>query len=161
VRITYLLSFEDYFDAAQARNRKGRKAYQAILLVTAALLFGAWIRTGSTQRGHVCALLALLLLGCLPLTNWIRKRSFGSAYRRGAANAVPKEFTVEISEEGLQYDGSAIREEWSKFSKYSESGNAFILYQADSIHAIFPKRAFDITGVSTFRRLVQSKLARL
>jgi len=35
-----------------------------------------------------------------------------------------------------------------------------ILYQGGSIHAIFPKRAFDINDLSSFRRLVETSLTR-
>jgi YcxB-like protein len=160
VKITYRLSFYDYFDAAQARDAKGWKARGLILLAVAAALFGVWIGTRKTQNGYVYVLLSLLLLGSLALANWLKRRSFKKAYVRGAVSTAPKDFTAEISEDGIQLDGSASREEWSHFSKYSESINAFILYQADSIYAIFPKRSFDTNAMNTFRRLVQAKLAR-
>jgi hypothetical protein len=113
------------------------------LLLFAALLpmlFAIWMRTGTALFG----LLALLLLSSLFLAWWIGKRSFENAYRKGATKGANQEFSVDISEEGIQSADSTDRGQWPRFSNYSESKNPFIIYQADSIHVIVPKRAFDV-----------------
>jgi hypothetical protein len=80
--------------------------------------------------------------------------------RRGVSTGSNKEVSVEISDEGIQSADSASRDEWSHFSKYSESKNAFIVYKGDCIYVILPKRAFDIDGVDRFRMLIEAKLPR-
>jgi len=57
---------------------------------------------------------------------------------------VNQEFSVDISEEGIQSADSTDRGQWPRFSNYSESKNPFVICQADSIHVIVPKRAFDV-----------------
>jgi hypothetical protein len=104
------------------------------------MLFAIWMRTGTALFG----LLALLLLSSLFLAWWIGKRSFENAYRKGATKGANQEFSVDISEEGIQSADSTDRGQWPRFSNYSESKNPFIIYQADSIHVIVPKRAFDV-----------------
>jgi hypothetical protein len=160
VRITYRLAFDDYYDASQEQNAKARQVRQGAILAIAVLLFGAWIRTGNTRVGHVYLALALLLVVALPLAKWLSKRSFKNPYERGATKRSDNELTVEISEDGIQGSDSTNREEWLHFSKYSESNDAFILYQVDSVHVILPKRSFDINGLDSFRRLIKGKLAR-
>jgi YcxB-like protein len=160
MRITYRLTFDDYYDAAQARNAKDRYIRGGLVLAIAVLLFGAWMRTRNTRAGHIDLVLALLVLVSLPLAGWLSKLSFKKAYRRGATNGANEKFTLEISEEGIQSADSTNREKWLDFSKYSESDNAFIIYRADSIHVILPKRAFDVNDVGNFRQLIKAKLAR-
>jgi hypothetical protein len=95
------------------------------------------------------------------LARWIDKLRFRNSYRKGAIPGVgSKEFTVDISEEGVQGPEAQTKEKWSHFSKYSESDNAFILYQGNSIHAIFPKRAFDVDRMDRLRQLLRTKLGR-
>lgn len=160
MRITYRLTFDDYYDAAQARNAKDRYIRGGLVLAIAVLLFGVWMRTRNTRAGHIDLVLALLFLVSLPLAGWLSKLSFKNAYRRGATNGTNEKFTLEISEEGIQNADSTNREKWLDFSKYSESDNAFIIYRADSIHVILPKRAFDVNNVGNFRQLIKAKLAR-
>jgi hypothetical protein len=133
---------------------------RGLVLAITVLLFVAWTRAGNARAGHIDLLLALLVLVSLPPAQWMNERSFKKAYGRGVFQRANKECTLEISEEAIQSADSTNREEWSHFSKYSESKNAFIPYTADSIYAIFPKRTFDTNGMDTFRRLIAAKLAR-
>jgi hypothetical protein len=118
------------------------------------------MRAGNPSARHVYLLLASLVLVSLLLAQWVSKRSFLNAYRRGVSTGSNKEVSVEISDEGIQSADSASRDEWSHFSKYSESKNAFIVYKGDCIYVILPKRAFDIDGVDRFRMLIEAKLPR-
>lgn len=160
MRIIFRLEFEDYYDAAQARSARDRRVRQVAVLAVVALLLVAWMRAGNSRGGYVYVLLALLLLLSIPLAQWVSKRSFLNALRKDASTGPNREFSVEISKEGIQSADSAYRDDWSHFSKYSESNGAFILYQEDSISAILPKRAFDVDGADGFRRLVEAKLPR-
>jgi hypothetical protein len=109
MRIGYRLSFDDYYDASRVRNAKSRHLQQGVISVASLMLFATWMRTGTARFG----LLALLALSSLFLAWWIGKRSFENAYRKGATRGANQEFTVDISEEGIQGADSTDREEWS------------------------------------------------
>jgi hypothetical protein len=160
VTITFRLESEDYFDAAQARSAIGRRVRQAGVLTTLVLLFVVLKPTTNVRNGTAFLLLAVLLLGIQRLATWLERRSLKNAFKRGDSDAESREITVEISEQGIQSTDLRTSQEWSGFSKFSESNNAFILYEADSICAILPKRAFDAEGIDRFRRLIQTKLKR-
>ena len=161
MRVTYRLAFEDYYDAYQARTAKRRRVRELLLLAITVLLCAAWIRTENRRVGQGYLVLGVMFLLSLPAARWLNKISFENAYRRGASDSSGKEFTVDISEDGIQVPHTPHKENWSCFSKYSESGSAFILYRSSSIHAILPKRAFEAGDIDSFRRLLRGKLARL
>ena len=162
MKITYRLTFEDYDDAARARNAKDRRIRAGAALGMSVLLFGYWMASGrNAQVGHAWLLLATFVVVIYLLFRWIDKLRFRKAYQRGSEGGFDRnELIVDISEDGIKSSEASNIEEWSYFSKYSESNNAFILYRANSIHAIFPKRAFDVDGMDSFRRLLQAKLGR-
>ncbi len=162
MRITYRLAFEDYYDAARARDAKGVRIRAGAALGMSVLLFGYWMASGRDARvGRACLLMVAFAVVVYLLARWIDKLRFRNSYRKGAAPGLDgKELTVDISEEGVQGPEAQNKEEWLHFSKYSESDKAFILYRANSIHAIFPKRAFDVDGMNSFRQLLRTKLER-
>jgi hypothetical protein len=162
MRITYRLTFEDYCDAARARNAGHWRSRAGVTLAVSVLLCGYWMASGRNVRvGRTCLLIVALLVVVYLLTGWLRNLRFRNSYRKGAEPGFDgKEFTVDILEEGIQSPDTPSKEEWSQFSKYSESNNSFILYRNNSIQAIFPKRAFDVDGMNSFRRLLQEKLGR-
>jgi len=162
MRITFNLTTEDYYDAAQARNKRNRRISGVVALATAFVIIALWIRGPDVESGHKYLSLGLFLImffGIFPASKWIEKYSFRHALKNAEYNQ-NKELTIDISDTGIQSLDSPQREDWSRFSKYSETVSSFILYQADSIHAIFPKRAFDPESINSFRRILDAKLPK-
>ena len=162
MKITYRLTFEDYYEAARARNAKDGRIRAGAALGMSVLMFGHWLASGrNAQVGYAWLLIAAFAVVIYMLFRWIDKLRFRNAYQRASEGDFDgNEVIVDISEEGIQNPKTSSREEWSYFSKYSESDNAFVLYRANSVHAICPKRAFDADGMNSFRRLLQVKLGR-
>ena len=67
------------------------------------------------------------------------------------------DFTADISHEGIHIttpsEDSQVK--WSSFIRALESDKIFMLFHAEWIFSIFPKRAFGPGGVDQFRELVR------
>ena len=161
MRTTFRLAFEDYYDAEQARNAKNRYVTTFAILAMTLLLGLVLMRQPVTQGGHplVALVLAfLVLVGAVRAVRWLDKRSFERSFNRDANDA--KVCTVDISESGIELLDPPQRDEWSSFSKYSESDKSFILYQGTSVYAIFPKRALHLEDVEHVRRILNARLPK-
>jgi hypothetical protein len=70
------------------------------------------------------------------------------------------DFTAEISDEGIHIttlsEDSQVK--WSSFIRALESDKIFMLFHAEWIFSIFPKRAFGPGGVDQFRELVRCNI---
>jgi hypothetical protein len=78
----------------------------------------------NARVAHTCLLIVAFLVVVYLLIGWVHSLKFRNLYRKGSEPGFDrKEFTLDISEEGIQA-ADAATEEWSHFSKYSESNNA-------------------------------------
>jgi hypothetical protein len=163
MRITFHLAFEDYYDAAQVLNASNRRISGVAVIALAVVLGVVWMRVPNVTGGHhhfLLASLLLMLLASFPAVRYLSKLSSARAYRKARGDKAGKEFTVDISEDGIQSLDPPQKDEWSRFSKYSESAGAFILCRETSVYAILPKRAFDREGIDSFRRILGAKLPK-
>jgi hypothetical protein len=163
MRISFRLALEDYYDALQVSRARNRRIRGIAVFTMAVVLAVVLMREPNVPGGHpIIALVCLLviLLGSIPTFSWLERRSFKNSDNKGAASYPDRELTIEISETGIETVNSVHRDEWSRFSKYSESDNAFILYRDNTIYSILPKRAFDSEGISSFRRILEAKLSK-
>ena len=161
MRITFRLASEDYYEAAQARSANNRRVSEVAFLAMVGALSVVWIRAPNARGGHSYALLGFVLLALLaliPVSRLLAKLSFTNTWKNAADPG--KDFTVDISEHGIQSLDPTQKDEWSRFSKYSESVNSFILYKDGSVYAILPKRAFDPESINSFRRILKAKLPK-
>jgi hypothetical protein len=73
------------------------------------------------------------------------------------------DFTADISGEGIHIvtPSEDSRVKWSAFIRALESDKIFMLFHAEWIFSIFPKRAFDPVGLEQFRELVRSNIPPL
>jgi len=72
-----------------------------------------------------------------------------------------KEISVDIELDGIQVVGDPNKEDWSHFSNYTESPNAFILYRSNTIETILPKRAFSPDSLSSCRQILEANIETL
>jgi hypothetical protein len=161
MKITYKCEYTDHYEAQLMGNAKQR----LIMLRTTLAAFTFFCVVGflatDPQDKYRFPLLGLMFLGVIPIYQLRQKlllRSIKKAYERGGGD---KQNEVEITEDGIQNLNSQDKQPWSYFSRYSESPNDFILYRANMIYAIFPKRAFDNAGLEFFRRILKARLSQL
>ena|SRR5215469_2114683 len=160
MRVSFHLSVEDCDAAWRARTARNRRIRRFIILATFAVLFGLAVRSASTRAVGVLVLFGLVALASIPVETLLMRRSFEKACR-AAKRGQRTEVTAEISERGLEGVDTQSMQEWSHFSGFSESDSHFILYHAGMIEAIFPKRAFDASGVDRFRDLLRANIRAL
>lgn len=161
MRITYRLTCDDYYEAAQTSKRERRWiSFSAFLSLWVMLVFAS-IRSRGVHSEPVYAVFGFLLVLFVVLDRlavWLGKVFFMRACAR-KADSLDKEFIVNISESGISKPDSLTSEDWSSFSKHKESANDFVLYRSNLIYVILPKRAFALDDLDTFRRLLKTKLA--
>jgi hypothetical protein len=162
MQITFRLASEDYYDAALTHRAKNRRINEAAVLAMVVVLSVVWMRAPNAQstRSYVgLGLLLVVLVAMVLASRWLEKFSFRNASRDAEVNPC-KECSVDISEDGIQTTDQAQRDDWSHFSKYSESARSFILYQGSSVCAILPKRAFRPDSIDRFRHILKKTLPK-
>jgi hypothetical protein len=163
MRSTFHLGLDDYYDAAQARNAKNRRIANSAVLLIILLLGLVWFRTPTPKGGHpvsALVLASLLLIGVMRATSWLGKLYFERSFDSAANHETSKVYTVDISEDGIELLDPPQKDEWSSFSKYSESDRSFILYQGASVCAILPKRSLGPQDVDQIRRILGARLSK-
>lgn len=160
MRIKYRLSREDYWDAKQMHGAVQRRVLRWSALALVVLMCSFWVATGRRAKdGYSYLLICIVLAGAYFLNQRIEKKRFERAYREWGKTGPVKDFTVDISEEGFHHPDLQKAVAWSTYSKYSESDNAFIMFdRKGSIYAIFPKRALDADEVLALRQLLKENL---
>jgi hypothetical protein len=161
MRVTYFLNFEDYYNASQEHGAKARGVSRCALLAMAALLGVVMMRSASASvwRDYLSLGLVIVLLVFLPqAVRWLNKLYLRYANTRASRADTGKKISVDIEENGIQVVGVPNKQEWSYFSNYSESAQAFILYRSNTIEAILPKRAFDHASLSSCRQILKANI---
>ncbi len=160
MRISYLLTPGDYYDASRIQSTKQRLLRRLAILLICIILCVLWTRQNGVRGTYAFALLAFFILLSEFAAARLGRFYFKRALRQGTKESSGTEFTVDILEDGIQTLGTSNLDQWSHFSGYSESPSSFVLLGKNSIEAIFPKRAFDADGIRDFRRILMSRVAR-
>jgi YcxB-like protein len=93
------------------------------------------------------------------VVGWLNKLHFKYANTRAFHAGPGKEFSVDIQEDGIQAVGVPNKQEWSYFSSYSESAQAFILYRSIPSKLFLPKCAFNPDSLNSFRQILKANIA--
>ena len=82
----------------------------------------------------------------------------GRSFRRD--QRLQQHFEAVVSDEGLDISSptASTNHTWAAFTRYVESRNLFLLYQAPQVFNVLPKRAFAEGEAEAFRGLLQEKL---
>jgi hypothetical protein len=161
MRVTYCLNSEDYYDASQVSTAKARWVSRCARLAMVVLLGVIIMRSpgASVWRDYLSLGLVIVLLMFLPqAVRWLNKLYLRYANTRASRADTEKEISVDIEEGGIQVVGVPSKQEWSYFSNYSESAQAFILYRSNAIEAILPKRAFSRDSLSSCRQILEANI---
>jgi len=157
------LTGADYL-SAQWLHMKPRRGYRiagyvvmglfgvALLLVTAATIAEGDPHVLLTFCGPVFVLAAVFAS---------KRHQLLRIYRRQIA--LQGEHRIEFSSSGLRAESSRARGElsWSMFIKYREGEEMFLLYQADNLFHMLPKRWFQgSAAIQAFRDLLQGQQIR-
>ena len=75
-------------------------------------------------------------------------------------NRLQQPFEAVVSQDGIDISSQtgSSKYAWSAFTRYAESRNLFLLYQAPKIFNVFPKRAFAPGEEESFRSLLSERL---
>jgi len=105
--------------------------------------------------------IALIVLIGVPAAQLIYDFFLKKRYAKVVAKSGSKMNSIlEIYESGIQRPDSSVKVEWPYFSSYSESANDFVLYHANMIDTILPKRAFESQDVEKLRQILNANISR-
>lgn len=152
MRVTYQLTESDFLEAQSRHSGVWLKLLRiwGILLIAAALISA----TRYPQQYSNYVLPLLLGLFFLFGLRMLARRSFRRDQR------LKQHFEAVVSESGIAISSptASTNNRWTAFSRYVESRNLFLLYQAPQVFNVLPKRAFAEGETEAFRALLQEKL---
>lgn len=111
------------------------------------------------QRNPNLALVNAAIGAYLLYCGFAIHRYFRRAYRKD--QRFKHDFTLDASEEGIHVvtPTSESDMKWATFVRYLESDEIFMLFIADLLFVVVPKRAFGLGEVDEFRNLLCRKIA--
>ncbi len=152
MRLDYDLTENDFLEAQRRHGGIRARLVQVwgILLVAAAVISA--ISHPHSYSAFILPLLFgfFLLFGTRLLTR--------SSFRRDPR--LQQHFQAVISDTGIDFSNptGSTQSTWSAFTRYVESRNLFLLYQAPHVFNVLPKRAFASGDEESFRGLLNAKL---
>ena len=152
MRVAYNLSENDLLEAQRKHGGMWAKAIRVwgLLLILAGL--GSIALDPKQYAGAVLPILlgAFFLFG----PSLLGRRAFRKDDRlQQPIEAVASESGIEVSS-----PTASSKYEWSAFTRYAESKNLFLVYQAPNVFNVFPKRAFALGEEESFRALLSARL---
>jgi hypothetical protein len=164
MKIIYRVSEEDYVGARDLFVANEKPFYRRVsrrampwtggLLLILAILFAV-----GPQRNLNLALVNVAIGTYLLYCGFAIHRYFRRAYRKD--QRFQYDFTLDASEEGIHVVTPTSESEmkWATFVRYLESDKIFMLFIADLLFIVVPKRAFASGEVDQFRDLLRRNLA--
>jgi hypothetical protein len=152
MRITYKLSQDDLIEAQGKHGGVWAKAAPVFGLFLILAGVGAIALNPKQNIGAISPILVgLFLLFGLRLSI---RRSFRQNQR------LQQEFEAVVSQNGIDISSPTCSSKyaWSAFTRYVESRNLFLVYQAPKVFNVFPKRAFAPGEEDSFRSLLSERL---
>ena len=150
MRVAYKLSENDLLEAQSKHGGVWSKAIWVwgLILILAGL--------GSIATKQYASAVLPILLGVFFLFG------LGLRVRRSFRqdNRLQEQFEVVISQSGIDVSSPtrSSKYAWSAFTRFVESKNLFLVYQAPKVFNVFPKRAFTPGDVESFRSLLSEQL---
>lgn len=160
------LSFEDYLAAQRLTMQPARWVTFALILLFLFAVLGAILGVVAAARGDSSLLMmmvpaAALSVGVLLNQYVILPRRLRHLFSQQKDIRAP--FEIELTPEAFQTTSATghARRPWTDFVTWRENQNLFVLYYADNLFAIVPKRAFaEPNAVETIRGYLQAANVR-
>ncbi len=154
MRVAYKLSENDLIEA---QGRHGGVWTKAIPIVGLLLILTGLGSIALNPKQNAGAILPILIgLWFLFGSRMSIRRSF----RRD--NRLQQQFEAVVSQDGIDISSptGSSKYEWSAFTRYVESKNLFLVYQAPRVFNVFPKRAFAPGEEESFRGLLSERVGK-
>jgi hypothetical protein len=152
MRLAYTLTANDLVEAQRKHGGWWSKLEPVwgLCLFAAGLASLAMNRNGLPAAGFTTMLGLFFLFG----RTWLIRRAF----RRD--NRLQQPFETVVSDSGIDVSSasSSSQHTWSAFTRFVETKNLFLVYQAENLVNIIPKRAFLAGEEESFRALLSSRL---
>ncbi len=164
MNVTYRVTEQDYVEACRLflanetplYRRYSRRAMPwigAVVLVTHIAVLAI------VPRPEMVLVIPGLLIGCYLLyCGFAIRRHFRRLFRKD--RRFQHEFTAAISDEGIQiatpFSDSQMK--WTTFVRFLESDQIFMVFIAEWLFLVFPKRAFVPAEAELFRAQLQQKI---
>jgi hypothetical protein len=152
MRVTYKLSEDDLIEA---QGKHGGLWTKALGVCGLLLILAGLGSIASNAKQYENAILPILLgLFFLFGLRLLVRRSFRQDKR------LQQPFEVVVSQDGIDVSSptSSTKYGWSAFTRYVESKNLFLVYQAPKVFNVFPKRAFAPGEEEFFRSMLSERL---
>lgn len=152
MRVAYKLSQEDLIEAQGKHGGVWTKARPVFGLLLILAGVGAIALNPKQNVGAIFPILiGLYFMFGLRLSI---RRSFMQDQR------LQQPFEAVVSQDGIDISSPMVssKYEWSAFTRYVESKNLFLVYQAPKVFNVFPKRAFAPGEEDSFRSLLSERL---
>jgi len=163
MKIVYRITEKDYMEAQDlfvANEPWYRRISRRLLPWLGGLMIAIQVvyLTTTSDNNPALVLLGLLVGLYLLYCGFALRRYFRRRYRTD--KRYQHEFTAEVSEEGVkvQSENAQSQMKWSTFTRFLESDNIFMLFHAEWVFNIFPKRAFTPEETAEFRELARRSI---
>jgi hypothetical protein len=152
MRVAYKLSENDLIEAQGKHGGMWAKALPifGLLLVLAGL--GSIALNPKQNAGAILP----ILIGLFFLFG--SRLSIRRSFRQD--NRLQQPFEVVVSQDGIDISSTtgSSKYAWNAFTRYVESKNLFLVYQAPKVFNVFPKRAFAPGEEESFRSLLSERI---
>jgi hypothetical protein len=161
MKVTYRITEQDYMDAHDLFCANDLPKYRRLYYRAR-----PWIGAGfialqvcylfiDPDSNRTAVLAGFIAGGYLLYRGYGLRRSFRQLYRQD--KRFEHEFTADISEEGIRVvtptEDSHMK--WASFVRILESEKIFLLFHAEWLFSIFPRRAFGLAEADQFRDLLR------
>lgn len=164
MKIVYRITEQDYMEARDLfvanepwyrRRSRWLMPWVGGLLIALQVLYIITVPDRNPAIPAFGFLIGIYLLYC----GFAIRRYFRRLYRND--KRFQHDFTAEISEDGIHIvtPNAETQMKWSNFIRILESDTIFMLFHAEWIFNIFPKRAFDPSEVPQFRDMAQRNIS--
>jgi hypothetical protein len=154
MRVTYKLTERDLLEAQGKHGGFWSKGLRIVGLFSAAVGLVSLAMDPKQYPGAVGAVFFGLFLA-FGLRLLVRL-----SFRRD--KRLQDQFEVLVSDSGMEVSSSTVTSKygWSAFTRYVESKNLFLVYQASQVFNVIPKRAFTPEDLNSFRSMLHQNLGR-
>jgi YcxB-like protein len=152
MRVTYKLSEDDLIEA---QGRHGGLRTKAIFVFGLLLILAGLGSIALNPKQNAGAILPILI-GLFFLFG--SRVSIRRSFRQD--NRLQQPFEAVVSQDGIDISSPTVSSKyaWSSFTRYVESKNLFLVYQAPKVFNVFPKRAFAPGEEESFRSLLSERV---
>jgi uncharacterized membrane protein len=164
MKIVYRISEQDYMNACHLFVANEKPVYRRFarrlipwvgaFLLTTQLIYVIVMPHRDLGLAPIGFMVGLFFVYC----GFALRRYFRRSYQKD--QRFKHEFTAEISDEGVEIVTafSESKMKWPSFVRFLESADTFMLFLAQWLFLVFPKRAFADDEADQFRKLLQRNM---